>query len=124
MNFRMKSKHWIAKNLTIDNYNPELWVRPGCQAWKLRVAVNKLYKAGRTKEYQIAKANLFDSLKKDKRKNGSTVLTLELRHGDMVVMHGEEIQKIHEVSVSFHKVLPELTPFSMMFSRRGSCDMD
>lgn len=54
MHFRMKSKHWIAKNLTIDNYDPELWVRPGCKAWKLRVAVNKLYKAGRSKEYKIA----------------------------------------------------------------------
>lgn len=42
----------------------------------------------------------------------------------MVVMHGEQIQKIYEVGVSFHEVLPDLTPFSMMFYQRESCDMD
>lgn len=101
MNFKIKSKYWIAKGLTAATYDPELWVVPGSHGWKLRIAANELYKAGQMKEYNAAKAELFKFLSKDsekRRKNGPIVLTLELRHGDMVVMHGEQIQEIYEVS--------------------------
>ena len=103
MNFRMKSKHWAAKGLTRENYDPALWVRPGSQAWQMRVAVNELYNAGRTAEYEVAKSDLLKILNKDaerRKKNGPIMLSLELKHGDMVVMHGEEIQRVHEVIIS------------------------
>ena len=101
MKFRIKSKYWTAKALTADNYDPERWVVPGSQAWKTRIAVNDLYEAGRTQEYEAAKnelVGLLASKDEQKRNNGPAVLSLELRHGDMVVMHGERIQKIYEVS--------------------------
>ncbi|KAL9077233.1 MAG: hypothetical protein Q9161_000499 [Pseudevernia consocians] len=102
MDFKIKSKHWMAKDLTADTYNPELWVLPGSQAWKMRIAANAHYKAGRIAEFETAKAELFKFLNKDsekRRKNGPMVLTLELRHGDIVVMHGERIQEIYEHAV-------------------------
>ena len=103
MNFRMKSKHWIAKGLTAENYNPELLVPPGSQAWEMRIAANDFHKAGLVEEFEAARAKLFRFLAKDsekRRRNGPIALTLELRHGDMVVMHGEQIQEIYEVSIS------------------------
>lgn len=124
MDFRIKAKHWTVKGLTAQNYDPDLWVLPGSQAWKLRAAANDLYKAGRMDEYEAAKAEVFSSLKKDKRKNGATVLTLELRHGDMVVMHGEQIQKVYEVSIHFYGTITELTSFSMASSQKGNCGLD
>lgn len=126
MNFKMKSKHWIAKGLTAGNYDPKLWVVPGCQASKERIAVNELFKAGRMEEYEAAKKELFKLLNKDsekRRKNGPIVLTLELRHGDMVVMHGEQIQEIYEVSINVYEALLKLISSSMVCSRRTSCGL-
>ena len=100
MTFRMKSKYYLPKDLTPNKYNPELPVQKGSQAWQLREAVNEHFKAGRMAEYEAAKQDLFNFLNKDsekKKKHAPTCLTLELRHGDMVVMHGAEIQKVWEV---------------------------
>lgn len=100
MNFRLKSKHWMFKERVAKNYNPQQPVLPGSQAWKIRLAVNELYHAGQMPEYEDAKAQLFKSLNskgETNKKNGFAVLSLELRHGDMVVMHGEDIQKHYEV---------------------------
>lgn len=100
MSFRMKSKYFLPKNLTPDNYNPELPVQKGSQAWQLRITANEHFKAGRMAEYEAAKKDIFTFLNKDsekKKKHAKTCLTLELKHGDMVVMHGAEIQKFWEV---------------------------
>lgn len=104
MGFRMKSKYWKFKERNADNYDPELPVRPGSQAWKERIALNELYQAGHMDEYEQAKTALFKALDKNKN-NGPTVLSLELRHGDMVVMHGEDIQKNNEVCAPAHHYL-------------------
>lgn len=97
MDFRMKTKHWTAKYLSANTYDPELWVRPGSQGWKLRVKANELFKAGRTAEYETTKAELFKSAEM-RKKTPPTILSLDLKHGDIVVMHGEEVQSIHDVS--------------------------
>ena len=125
MNFRIKEKHWQASGLTCQNYDPEQEVLPGSQAWKMRVAVNDLYKAGETERYERAKEELVEFLNKQKKKNGPVVLSLELRHGDMVVMHGEEIQRIYEVCIPLPLPLPMtwLIPFSTVSSQRENCDM-
>ena len=104
MTFRMKSKHWLAKGLTAGTYDPETQVWAGSQGWKSRIAANEHYRAGRTAEYEEAKSDLLKFLNKDsekRKKNGPIMLTLELKHGDMVVMHGEQIQQVHEVNISF-----------------------
>ena len=111
MTFRMKAKYYLPKDLTPAKYNPELPVQKGSQAWQLRETVNAHFKAGRGAEYEAKKKELFrflgrDGEKKKKQKHAPTSLTLELRHGDMVVMHGAEIQKVWEVcSMLFSSVL-------------------
>lgn len=104
MGFRMKAKHWLFQESQAKQYNPNLPVRPGSQLWQTRMTINQHYKAGRMKEYKDGKDALLRTLTtkpETNKKNAPTVLTLELRHGDMVVMHGEEIQKIFEVCASF-----------------------
>lgn len=108
MNFRLKSKHWMFKERVAKKYNPQQPVLPGSQAWKIRLAVNELYHAGQMPEYEDAKAQLFKSLNskgETSKKNGVAVLSLELRHGDMVVMHGEDIQKHYEVCAQVYHLL-------------------
>lgn len=116
MQFRIKAKYWSMIGLTADNYDPTAWVLPGSQAWKMRLAVNEHYKAGRTAEYDASKSELIAYLDrtnrtkdgkaktgdKAKKAHGPVTLTLELRHGDMVVMHGERIQEIYEVCIPSH----------------------
>ena len=99
MDFRVKSKHWNAKALTAEKYDPDLWVRPGSQGWKMRIEANEHYKAGRMTEYEAAKGKLFGSAEMRKH-TPPIILSLDLKHGDKVVMHGEEIQKINEVNDS------------------------
>ncbi len=129
MDFKIKSKYWIAKGLTPSTYDPNRWVVPGSQAWKMRLTTNAHYQAGRMAEYEAGKKELFKFLNKDsekKRKNGPIVLTLEIKHGDMVVMHGERIQEIYEVCIPFFcesRLKLKLTsPSSTGCGRRGSCD--
>ncbi len=129
MDFKIKSKYWIAKGLTPSTYDPNRWIVPGSQAWKLRLATNAHYQAGRMTEYEAAKKELFKFLNKDsekKRKNGPIVLTLEIKHGDIVVMHGERIQEIYEVCISFFREsrlkLKLILISSTGCGRRGSCD--
>ena len=105
MTFRMKAKYYLPKNLTPDNYDP---VQKGSQAWQLREAVNAHFKNGELAEYEAKKKELFVFLNRDaekKKKHAPTALTLELRHGDMVVMHGAEIQRVWEVCHLFCPLL-------------------
>ena len=107
MGFRIKSKHWqfkdkiFDKKFLSDKYDPTAFVRPGSQFWEMRTAVNELYRAGRMDMYKPAKEELGKELAKDRRQNAPTILSLELRHGDLVVMHGAELHEIHEVCSLF-----------------------
>ena len=101
MSFRMKAKYYLLpKTLSIETYDPTLPVLKGSQAWRLRETVNEHFRAGRGVEYEEAKKELFTALKTDKevkKRHATSCLSLELRHGDMVVMHGGEIQRVWEV---------------------------
>lgn len=112
MSFKIKSKYWVYKERVPENYDPELPVQDGSQSWKQRNALNDLYKAGRMQEYETAKKKLFDDLNKKgekTKKNGSAVLNLDLKHGDIVVMHGEDIQKLYDVRAATHKYLIDIS---------------
>ena len=114
MTFRIKSKHWQSKDkvsdkkILSDKYDPTAFVRPGSQAWEMRAAVNELYRAGHIDKYKQAKEELGKALVKDKHQNAPTTLSLELRHGDLVVMHGAELHKIHEVCSLSVRVLSQM----------------
>ena len=127
MNFRMKAKYWLAQSLTPETYDPELPVRTGSQAYKLRNAANEHFKAGRLADYKAAKKELFHGKKSEtKKKNAPTVLTLELKHGDMVVMHGADIQKFYEVSVLLcaYSITANSFLYSTASRQKANCGTD
>lgn len=112
MSIRMKGKfYYCLKNLTPTNYDPMAEVERGTHLYKERLKLTKLFMKARQQEedgeeqheesyqaYQVAKAALFDQLKKDKnKKSAPTILTMELKHGDIVVMHGHDLQARYEV---------------------------
>lgn len=102
MLFRMKAKVFLAtaNGFTPENYNPEQSFQPGVQGWKLRSIANEHFKARRSEEHEAAKAELFSFLKSKReasRKHAPDILKLFLRHGDIVVMHGAQVQRLYEV---------------------------
>ena len=126
MGFRIKSKHWqfkdkvFNKKFLSDKYDPTAFVRPGSQAWEMRTAIKELYRAGCMEKYEQAKEELGKALAKDKHTNAPTTLSLELRHGDLVVMHGAELHEIHEVCSLVVGLLSQtLTSFQHAVTPKG-----
>jgi len=104
MTMRLKGRYWkFPKGMTLDTYDPLAPVFPGSQLYKERMEVNDYFRAGDMQAFGIAKAELFRKLKKNNNaKNASPVLTMKLKMGDMIVMHGAEMQQYFE-----HSVVPE-----------------
>ena len=102
MTIRLKKRYYeFPKGLTLETYDPLARVIPGSRQYKERLVLNNLYRAGNMKGFKIAKAELFRK-PKNNVKNAAPILTMKLRMGDMVVMHGAEMQKYFE-----HSVVPE-----------------
>jgi len=99
MDFRVKARHFFAhsKGLTSDKYDPSVAVSQGEHEWMQRTAVNQLWANGETEKFEEAKAKLLRDLKKRKL-TAPTILSIKLKHGDIVTMHGNELQRIYEVS--------------------------
>ena len=103
MTLRMKQRyHRFPKDMTLETYDPLAPLVPGAQLYKERIETNDYYRAGDMQAFEIAKAELFRKLKKCNAKNASPVVTMKLKMGDMIVMHGAEMQKYFE-----HSVVPE-----------------
>ena len=111
MTVRMKAKFYFClKGLTESNYDPLAKVERGTQLDKERLKLTALFKKAQQQEldgddehvqtyqaYETAKAAFFKTLKKDNRKFAPAILTMELRHGDIVVQHGHDLQRRYEV---------------------------
>lgn len=117
MTIRMKAKFYfclskIAKDPHL--YNPLATAEWGTHLYEERVKLTELYKkaqklagykdinkqdceqAGRA--YKTAKAAFLAQLDKEKnKKTAPTILSMELKHGDLVVMHGGSLQERYEV---------------------------
>ena len=103
MTLRIKQRYYrFPKDMTLDTYDPYAPLISGSQLYKERIAVNNYYRAGDLQAFEIAKAELFRKVKKCTAKNASPVLIMKLKMGDMIVMHGAEMQKFFE-----HSIIPE-----------------
>ena len=101
MTIRLKKRYYqLPKGFSLETYDPKAEVFPGSRLYKERLEINKLHEAGDDRGYKMAKAELFKNLKKG-NVNASPILTMKLRMGDMVVMHGGEMQKYFEVFQPF-----------------------
>ena len=80
-----------------NKYHPEYPLLTGSLFPNERIALNRLVG---TPYFNTEKDKLWAEVKKDKSKTGKKILTLNLQHGDMIVMHGAEFQKYYEHMVT------------------------
>ncbi|KAK4695373.1 hypothetical protein P7C71_g2375, partial [Lecanoromycetidae sp. Uapishka_2] len=101
MLLRFKAKYHFAP--AKDNYDPAAPLYEGFQAYEARLNLNTLHNDGKMEEYEAAKVQYLKDLKALKFGRGGKTppncLQLMLKHGDMVVMSGELLQKLTEHSV-------------------------
>lgn len=94
MLIRMKAKYYSGKTKG-GKYDPTATVLPGCKGYQERIQLNALY--GKLPEKAFEEAKMAAYKKIGKIGNPPTLLTMLLNHGDMVVMHGADMQKYYEV---------------------------
>ena len=97
MKLRMKDRYY--KGLTKGNhYNPDEPVLPGCALEKERKALNAKKDSMTAEQFEKSRLSMYK--KHGKLSSSPVLLTMKLQHGDMVVMHGTEMQKYYEVSLT------------------------
>jgi hypothetical protein len=104
MTVRLKEKYYNAKKIRFNPYNPGAPVIEGCQFYGERLKLNALHKSGCSDEVlRAAEGKLQQAVKGKGRVTAPPILTMRLHHGDMVVMHGGDIQKYFEVSQTLQR---------------------
>jgi alkylated DNA repair dioxygenase AlkB len=100
MRIRMKTRHYNGSS-TAGIYD-DACPLPGCQQFDARAALQPsldALKASDPKAYRARLKQIPKELKLKTSGNAKDVLRMELGHGDVVVMHGAEIQKYYEHAV-------------------------
>lgn len=94
MTVRMKENVFSAKKH--DFTKPVL---PGCQLYNERSQLNDDYKNLKPAGFARSKARFDNALRQttNLKRSCPALLTMKLKHGDMVVMHGHKLQKYYEV---------------------------
>jgi hypothetical protein len=100
MRIRMKSRpyHGCSAAGVYDDSTP----LPGCQHYEARLALHADLQALKTRDAKAYRARLKQIPKDLKLKSSGhakDVLRIEVAHGDVVVMHGREVQKYYEHAV-------------------------
>lgn len=101
MRLRMKATHYHgASNAGVFNDAPP---KPGCYKYEERLGVMDelatLKNSGNGAEYRARLKTLPKELELKRAGNARDAITMTLGHGDIVIMHGAEIQKYYEHSV-------------------------
>lgn len=104
MNFRMK-KTWYTGFSKVGRYQEDHEPLPGCKNYEERL---RFYHERHTLSDEQCKGRIA-KLKEGRTSNASPAISLLLRHGDIVVMHGADIQKYYEVSYRGRICSPMLT---------------
>lgn len=100
MRIRMKARHFhgCSSASVYDSSRP----LPGCEAYDQRLALHpelQSLKLSEPKAYRARLKQIPKELKLKSAGNAKDVLKMELGHGDVVVMHGAEVQKYYEHAV-------------------------
>lgn len=102
MRIRMKARHFhgVSSNAGLYDDAPPI---PGCQKYEDRLAVqhdlDALKQLVDTKPYAARRKQIPKQLGLNSRGQAKDVLTMQLGHGDVVVMHGAEVQRYYEHAV-------------------------
>lgn len=92
MTVRMKEAYYSAKK-----HKGTTPILRGCQLYKERFQLNEDEATMSKADLGRSKAQFYDSARQEKTRLCPPILTMKLKHGDMVVMHGQDIQKYYEV---------------------------
>ncbi|KAI9811317.1 MAG: hypothetical protein M1826_003206 [Phylliscum demangeonii] len=96
MLFRMKKSHYTGYTRA-GVYKADELPLPGCREYESRLA---LYNDRNVHHLSAARrAELEKLVKRGKNAQGPAAIRMVLRHGDMIVMHGANIQRIYEHAV-------------------------
>ena len=103
MQWRLKQKHYLPKHMEMENidlYDPKKPVRPGSKFWEQRMTLNSSYnnKEVSRKQWKEMKSELYRAYKRSVKANCPVLISMQLRHGDYMIMNGDQIQKYYEVS--------------------------
>jgi hypothetical protein len=101
MRIRMKMRrlHGISSAVGMYDGAPPI---PGCKQYEARLAIQPSLdelKASDPKAYTAKRKQTPKDLKLDCKGIARDVLTMQLGHGDIVIMHGADVQKYHEHAV-------------------------
>lgn len=100
MTWRLKKEHYQPKHMqpkNIDTYNATMPVFKGSKFWKERGDFNEKASTLNAADYRIEKQKLYKAYKANRSVNSSPLITITLRHGDYMIMNGDQIQKYYEV---------------------------
>ena len=99
MKWRMKWKYYSGfTDHACTKYDPSLPVLPGCNDRTERIRLNQLAPRMGAEELNHEARRVLRGKKKNKA-HSPVMLIMLLRHGDMMVMHGSDMQKYFEHSV-------------------------
>ena len=96
MSWRMKLKYYSGFiNRARDRYDPKIPILPGCFKPEIREGLNAM--ASTMTRHELTKKA--KELLKGCPMAPPVVLKMKLRHGDIMGMHGVDLQKYYEVSL-------------------------
>jgi alkylated DNA repair dioxygenase AlkB len=101
MRIRMKARHYHGVSSVAGLYDDAAPI-PGCQQYEARLALEPsldALKTSDTKAYNARRKQIPKQLGLSNRGNARDALTMQLGHGDIVIMHGADVQKYYEHAV-------------------------
>ena len=101
MRIRMKARHYHGVSSVASLYDDAAPI-PGCQQYEARLALQPaldVLKRSDTKAWNTRRKQIPKQLGLTHRGTARDVLTMQLGHGDIVVMHGADVQKYYEHAV-------------------------
>jgi len=94
MTFKMKERYY--KGLTkADKYDPKELVPPGAALEEERKELNKLYGTISNVDFNKLRLKMYEDNRDKLRKSSPIFVTVNLLHGDMIIMNGPEMQKFY-----------------------------
>lgn len=111
MYLRMKATHYWGISKT-NRYDAKAPVLPGCYKEHERRALNAKAKTLSKAEFEEERKAIYAG-SKGRRLTTPILLTVHLHHGDMVIMHGAEMQKYYEVCLDSN--VPQITTTNVSY---------
>jgi hypothetical protein len=102
MRIRMKCRRYHGISSAMGMYDDALPI-PGCKDYEARLALQPYLdelKKSDPKAYTAKRKQIPKDLKLNYKGTAKDVLTMQLGHGDIVIMHGADVQKYYEHAVA------------------------